>query len=121
MRLIGVMKSKISFTIFVDLEDTSMCSGSTNSSGSYSGAPYFVQTLKNLTVTEGDPVRFDANINANPHPKVSWYFKNFFFFVVEQYSLHNDSIRATCYSASNKEFCHVKRCCWYEIWRYKKV
>ena len=47
-----------------------MCSGSTNSSGSYSGAPYFVQTLKNLTVTEGDPVRFDANINANPHPKV---------------------------------------------------
>lgn len=53
-------------------KDTSVYSGSTksSSSGGYSGAPYFVQTLKNLTVIEGDPVRFDANINANPHPKV---------------------------------------------------
>ncbi|CAK8673865.1 unnamed protein product [Clavelina lepadiformis] len=61
-----------------DSEATSVHSGSvtSSSSGTYSGSPYFVQTLKNLTVKEGEPVRFDANINANPHPKVTWYFKN---------------------------------------------
>ena len=66
------INNAINFANIVDTEATSMHSGSTtsNSSGSYSGAPYFVQTLRNLTVKEGDPVRFDANVNANPHPKV---------------------------------------------------
>ena len=65
-----ILKITTHSVIITDLEDTSMCSASTSSSGSYSGVPYFVQTLKNVTVKEGDPVRFDANINANPHPKV---------------------------------------------------
>ncbi|XP_078488835.1 uncharacterized protein LOC100185110 [Ciona intestinalis] len=60
-----------------DAEENSAASesGCSNDSGEYSGYPYFVQTLSNLKVKEGDPVRFDAYINANPHPKVVWYFK----------------------------------------------
>jgi len=45
-------------------------SASSSSSGTYSGSPYFVQELGNVTVNEGEPVRFDAHINASPHPKV---------------------------------------------------
>uniref|UniRef100_F6RYK1 Ig-like domain-containing protein n=1 Tax=Ciona intestinalis TaxID=7719 RepID=F6RYK1_CIOIN len=58
-----------------DSEEEDEGNGSYNDSGEYSGYPYFVQTLSNLKVKEGDPVRFDAYINANPHPKVVWYFK----------------------------------------------
>ncbi|XP_014345671.1 nexilin isoform X3 [Latimeria chalumnae] len=40
-----------------------------------SGAPWFKKPLKNLSVVDGEPVRFTVKINGEPKPKVTWWFE----------------------------------------------
>ncbi|XP_056388618.1 nexilin isoform X8 [Hyla sarda] len=40
-----------------------------------SGAPWFKKPLKNMTVVDGEPVRFTVKISGEPKPAVTWWFE----------------------------------------------
>ncbi|XP_069835567.1 nexilin isoform X10 [Dendropsophus ebraccatus] len=40
-----------------------------------SGAPWFKKPLKNMTVVDGEPVRFTVKISGEPKPEVTWWFE----------------------------------------------
>ncbi|KAM4640930.1 nexilin isoform 9-T9 [Discoglossus pictus] len=40
-----------------------------------SGAPWFKKPLKNMSVVDGEPVRFTVKITGEPKPKVTWWFE----------------------------------------------
>ncbi|XP_072275613.1 nexilin isoform X6 [Pyxicephalus adspersus] len=40
-----------------------------------SGAPWFKKPLKNMSVVDGEPVRFTVKITGEPKPEVTWWFE----------------------------------------------
>ncbi|XP_075038058.1 nexilin isoform X8 [Mixophyes fleayi] len=40
-----------------------------------SGAPWFKKPLKNMSVVDGEPVRFTVKISGEPKPEVTWWFE----------------------------------------------
>ncbi|KAM4022571.1 nexilin isoform 5-T5 [Anomaloglossus baeobatrachus] len=40
-----------------------------------SGAPWFKKPLKNVSVVDGEPVRFTVKITGEPKPEVTWWFE----------------------------------------------
>ncbi|XP_018113666.1 nexilin isoform X2 [Xenopus laevis] len=40
-----------------------------------SGAPWFKKPLKNMSVVDGEPVRFTVKITGEPKPSVTWWFE----------------------------------------------
>ncbi|XP_077133309.1 nexilin isoform X8 [Ranitomeya variabilis] len=40
-----------------------------------SGAPWFKKPLKNMSVVDGEPVRFTVKITGQPKPEVTWWFE----------------------------------------------
>ncbi|XP_063795089.1 nexilin isoform X6 [Pseudophryne corroboree] len=40
-----------------------------------SGAPWFKKPLKNMSVVDGEPVRFTVKVSGEPKPEVTWWFE----------------------------------------------
>ncbi|XP_077189388.1 nexilin isoform X3 [Paroedura picta] len=40
-----------------------------------SGAPWFKKPLKNVSVVDGEPVRFTVKITGEPKPEITWWFE----------------------------------------------
>ncbi|KAG8437197.1 hypothetical protein GDO86_008043 [Hymenochirus boettgeri] len=40
-----------------------------------SGAPWFKKPLKNMSVVDGEPVRFTVKVTGEPKPKITWWFE----------------------------------------------
>ncbi|XP_054837537.1 nexilin isoform X2 [Eublepharis macularius] len=40
-----------------------------------SGAPWFKKPLKNMSVVDGEPVRFTVKITGEPKPEITWWFE----------------------------------------------
>lgn len=40
-----------------------------------SGAPWFKKPLKNISVVDGEPVRFTVKITGEPKPEITWWFE----------------------------------------------
>ncbi|XP_030061421.1 nexilin isoform X4 [Microcaecilia unicolor] len=40
-----------------------------------SGAPWFKKPLKNISVVDGEPVRFTVKVTGEPKPEITWWFE----------------------------------------------